>query len=258
MAAADETDDFDSFWNRFSSKPDFNGKRVLEIGCGNGALSVSIAQSGAESVVGVDIVPKFVEQAKARVERHFPELAARTTFTTRPLAELEDPPFDLVVSKDSFEHIIDVSTMLRALRRCVHEAARLYIGFSPLYHSPYGDHDRRQTAFRHLGVRGRLLAMLPWGHLFLENQIIRRHRVIQSRPITSMHDLNLNMMTIGDFRRYVDDAGFRPEYFAVNQGGNPLGWPFSVLRHLPWLETYCTYNVYCELGVASQSSAERT
>lgn len=69
-----------------------------------------------------------------------------------------------------------------------------------------------------------------------------------------MHDLSLNKVSIAEFRSYVRAAGFEPRYFATNRGGNPLGWPFSVLRRVPGLEKYCTYNVYCELTIASRKS----
>ena len=36
-------------------KPDFSGKKVLDMGCGTGILSIMAAQSGAQSVTGIDI-----------------------------------------------------------------------------------------------------------------------------------------------------------------------------------------------------------
>lgn len=246
--------EIDEFWDRFGTPPSFPGKRVLEVGCGRGDLSIAMAQSGAEAVVGVDILPEQIAEANALVRSKHADLAGRVEFTTQSLAEIDLPPFDLVVSKDSFEHIIDVPPMLAAIRDCLSPTGTAYIGFSPLYHSPYGDHDRRKTAFRAWGLGGRVLAMLPWGHLFLERLIIDRHAKLAARPVESMHDLNLNMMSIDDFRRYIREAGFQSRYFAMNQGGNPMGWPFSIMRRVPGLEKYCTYNVYCELTISSAGS----
>ena len=36
-------------------KPDFSGKKVLDMGCGTGILSIMAAQTGAQSVTGIDI-----------------------------------------------------------------------------------------------------------------------------------------------------------------------------------------------------------
>lgn len=249
------SDEIDRFWARFENPPSFQGKRILEVGCGKGDLSVALGHAGAKHVVGADILETRVDNANARIHSEHPELNGVVEFTARPIAELDLPPFDIVVSKDSFEHIINVPAMLDTIRDHLVRNGVVYIGFSPLYHSPYGDHDRRKTAFRAWGLAGLLLAILPWGHLVLERQIIARHNMIKARPVKSMHDLNLNMMSIGKFRRYLTDAGFVTRYFAVNRGGNPLGWPFSILRHIPGLEKYCTYNVYCELMVASDGPA---
>ena len=47
------------FWERLGGKPNFEGKKVLDFGCGHGALSIEIAQSGADKVLGVDIEKKL-------------------------------------------------------------------------------------------------------------------------------------------------------------------------------------------------------
>lgn len=239
--------DIDRFWNRFGNPPDFHGKRILEVGCGKGGLSIAMAQAGAAAVVGCDISPAQITAARSTLDSDHPEIAGRVSFETQTVAEIDRRPFDLIVSKDSFEHILDVPGTLAAIHARLAPAGVVYIGFSPLYHSPYGDHDRRWTAFRAWGPAGRLLAAMPWGHLLLEKQIIRRHRLLSERRIESMKDLNLNMMSVSQFRDNIRAAGFEARYFAANRGGNPLGRPLSLLRRIPGLEKYCTYNVYCEL-----------
>ena len=42
------------FWSRCGGRPDLRGLRVLEVGCGHGALSVDMARGGAD-VLGVDL-----------------------------------------------------------------------------------------------------------------------------------------------------------------------------------------------------------
>jgi 2-polyprenyl-3-methyl-5-hydroxy-6-metoxy-1,4-benzoquinol methylase len=58
--------------------PRVAGARVLEIGCGGGALALDLARHGAAHVVGIDISPEVIQlaTAKARTEG----LADRTDF----------------------------------------------------------------------------------------------------------------------------------------------------------------------------------
>jgi hypothetical protein len=120
--------------------------------------------------------------------------------------------------------------------------------------SPYGDHDRRRTAFASLGIVGRLLAVIPWGHLLLERQILKRHSELRGESLASMHDLNLNKLKVGEFRDKVVAAGFEIDSLRFNQGSSKIGKIFAVGRRLPGMETYCTYNLYCKLRYAVDSS----
>jgi len=49
----------------FAAWPIFPGKRVLDVGCGSGIITSLIALSGASRVVGVDISPYAVANARA-------------------------------------------------------------------------------------------------------------------------------------------------------------------------------------------------
>jgi SAM-dependent methyltransferase len=238
---------FDDFWSRFPARPSLADQRILEIGCGRGALCIDMGLHGARQVLGIDIREADINAAQEFVSAQYSQLNERVQFSARPLDEIASGTFDLIVSKDAFEHILDVQGVLVNCRRLLSESGRMYIGFSPLYHSPYGDHDRRRTAFRDWGSAGRILAALPWGHLLFERAIILRQARIQNRDIRSMHDLNLNKMSIRQFRERIAAAGFTAEYFAVNQGGHRVASLLELPRRLPWLENICTYNAYCIL-----------
>jgi 2-polyprenyl-3-methyl-5-hydroxy-6-metoxy-1,4-benzoquinol methylase len=74
---------------------DVRGKRVLDVGCGDGDLAVELARRGA-TVVGLDASPAMIAAARARAER----AAMPVTFATGTAEALPFAPgsFDVVVA----------------------------------------------------------------------------------------------------------------------------------------------------------------
>jgi magnesium-protoporphyrin O-methyltransferase len=79
---------------------DLAGRRLLDAGCGTGALAVEAARRGAE-VVAVDLSPTLVGIA---AERTPPELRARLQFRTGDMLSPALGRFDHVVAMDSLIH----------------------------------------------------------------------------------------------------------------------------------------------------------
>lgn len=90
---------------------DLSGKRVLDAGCGTGALSVEAARRGAE-VVAIDVSPTLVGLAKER----FGSVAGGGSIDFR-VGDMLDPwlgRFDHVVAMDSLIHY-SAADIVRAL-----------------------------------------------------------------------------------------------------------------------------------------------
>ena len=79
---------------------DLTGKRVLDAGCGTGALAVEAARRGAH-VVAIDLSPTLVNLARARLPR---DLAGRLEFHVGDMLDPELGRFDHVVAMDSVIH----------------------------------------------------------------------------------------------------------------------------------------------------------
>jgi magnesium-protoporphyrin O-methyltransferase len=76
---------------------DLSGRRVLDAGCGTGAMTEELARRGAE-VVAIDISPALVEIASKRL----PEtLAPQVTFTSGDMLSADLGSFDHVMAMDS-------------------------------------------------------------------------------------------------------------------------------------------------------------
>ncbi len=79
---------------------DLSGKRVLDAGCGTGALSVEAARRGAE-VVAIDLSPTLVKLAEERLPRDLP---GRISFHVGDMLDPALGKFDHVVAMDSVIH----------------------------------------------------------------------------------------------------------------------------------------------------------
>lgn len=93
---------------------DLAGKRLLDAGCGTGALAVEAARRGAE-VVAVDLSPTLIGLARERTPRDLG--AGRIDFTVGDLLDPVLGRFDHVVAMDSLIHYCapDVVRALTAL-----------------------------------------------------------------------------------------------------------------------------------------------
>jgi magnesium-protoporphyrin O-methyltransferase len=80
---------------------DLNGRRVLDAGCGTGALAQELARRGAQ-VVAVDIAASMVELARQRAARL--DLSGSIEFLSGDMTDPALGEFDHVVAMDSLIH----------------------------------------------------------------------------------------------------------------------------------------------------------
>ena len=82
---------------------DLKGKRILDAGCGTGALAVQAALRGAE-VVAIDLSPTLVKLAGERVASDHPNLTGSIEFLSGDMLSPDLGHFDHVVCMDSLIH----------------------------------------------------------------------------------------------------------------------------------------------------------
>lgn len=121
------------------------GQRVLDIGCGLGALAYSLATRSGAQVLGIDISEKNIAQAR---ERHaHPNITYQVGDALRDLPE---QPFDAVVLSNVLEHIPPSrSDFLRKVRNA--SQAQRFLIRVPLY-----ERDWRVPLMDELGLDYRL------------------------------------------------------------------------------------------------------
>ena len=95
--------------------------RVLDLGCGNGSLSNSIADQGYE-VVGIEESESGCKFARLDSECHF----IQSSIYNLPYAELENS-FDIVISSEVIEHLLYPRELIRAAKKCLKPNGRLIL-----------------------------------------------------------------------------------------------------------------------------------
>ncbi|HEX4228866.1 MAG TPA: methyltransferase domain-containing protein [Bryobacteraceae bacterium] len=92
------------------------GERILDLGCGPGQLTNTIAGRGA-AVMGLDSSPAMIGQAR----QNFPELS----FILEDAAAMEfDEPFDAVFSNAALHWMLDAEGVARAITRVLRRGGR--------------------------------------------------------------------------------------------------------------------------------------
>jgi len=105
------------------------GEKVLEVGCGTGALSIlaKIAVGESGEVDGIDIAPKMIAAAEQKARKS----NLKINFRIAPVNELPYPDnsFDLVISSLMFHHLpVKVKKEgLEEIHRVLNKEGRLFL-----------------------------------------------------------------------------------------------------------------------------------
>lgn len=111
---------------------DVRGKRVLDLGCGDGWFSVILAKRGAK-VTGFDVSVEAVRTARDRGSAN--DVVDRTSFAVASAYELpfQDATFDLVSGMAILHHVSDKQRVALELRRILKPGGRA------VFMEPLGD-----------------------------------------------------------------------------------------------------------------------
>ncbi|MEA2412689.1 MAG: hypothetical protein QOC77_3250 [Thermoleophilaceae bacterium] len=227
--AADER-----FLSRLPADLSFEGKSVLDYGTGTGQTCIIAAKRGARRALGVDL--QTVGVATKQLSERYPELAGRVEYRQiESAADLGDERFDLVLSKNTMEHVSDPEGYVAGMARLLAPGGQLVIGFSPLWKSPYGAHIHHMTRF-------------PWAHLLFPEELVLRERR-RYRPDEDperYEDIKggLNRMTLARFREVMGGSGLEQTYFEVNRNDRPVAKVLDAFSRLPGLREYFAFSVH--------------
>jgi 2-polyprenyl-6-hydroxyphenyl methylase/3-demethylubiquinone-9 3-methyltransferase len=94
------------------------GKRVVDVGCGGGILSDSMARAGAQ-VLGIDLSTKPLRVAELHAMEAGTEGVEYREIAVEALAVEQPASFDAVTCMEMLEHVPDPASVVRALATLV-------------------------------------------------------------------------------------------------------------------------------------------
>lgn len=104
-----------------SMLPDLKGKKILDLGCGNGSMSKYFVNNGAKYVLALDISKNMIEEAK---EKNSDE---KITFDVLGMEEISSikEKFDIVFSSLAFHYIEDFNKLTNDINELLNENGML-------------------------------------------------------------------------------------------------------------------------------------
>ena len=209
-------------WKNFSDS-DVNGKDVLDFGCGEGPLSLYLAQEKRPaSILGIDLDPRAISRANDAllgVHDDVPLKNLKFTLGTINGLPAADESVDTILAFDCMEHLMQPKAIMADWFRVLRPGGKVLIEWFP-FKGPFGPHMNS-------------LVPIPWAHvLFGEKALFETAERIYDHPkfVPNHWDLDehgnkrpnkwtkvrsfreqayVNELDIKSFNQMVTDIGFR-------------------------------------------------
>lgn len=222
------------------------GSRVLEIGCHAGGVLKPFAERGAH-VTGVDLRGNSVEYARERFGAEHD--ASLWRFDIQDIYEIEPSdfgaPFDLIVLKDTIEHIHNQRRLFEHMARFLAPSGKAFFAFPP-WQMPFGGHQQ--------GCEHPALMRLPYFHLLPASAyewVLRRFGE-PSDTVDELLDIKRTGISIERFERTATETGYRVaerKLYLVNpiyqyRYGIPPREQMRAIAAVPVLRSFLTTSAY--------------
>ncbi len=154
--------DWKMFWERIGeSIPSFHNKVIVDYGCGSGFDSLFMLRRGARYVYCLEIVERYLKSAKDLHSfygfRNVSYIDNNNVMELRK--KIAGGIVDIIYCRDVMEHVASPYLVINSMYSLLKHGGVAFIGFSPLYKSPYGAHIRNKCK-------------VPWVHLIFSEKTI--------------------------------------------------------------------------------------
>lgn len=153
--------------------PDFEGKRVLDLGCGFGWHCRYAVEHGAVSVLGIDLSEKMLEEARKR------NVSSLIGYRCMAIEDFDFEPesYDVVISSLTFHYLESFGEICRKVNSCLTAGGSFVFSVEHPVFTAYGSQDW------HYGERGERMHW-PVDNYFTEGI---RNAMFLGEEVTKFH-----------------------------------------------------------------------
>ncbi len=233
---------------------------ILEIGCGEGGVLKAFTDLGCK-VVGVDLSPDRVKMAEGFMQPEIDKGLAR--FIAKNIYDVDFEhdfarQFDVIILKDSIEHIPDQEKIIGHLKRYLATDGKIFFGFPPWY-MPFGGHQQI--------CRNKWLSKLPYYHLlpkFLYKAVVKAAGENEA-TVQELLEIKDTGISIERFERIVKKTGYdvvAKTHYLINpiyrykfklEPRKQFAW----ISAIPFFRNFLTTCVYYLIGEKSAADARK-
>ncbi|MBX7203011.1 MAG: class I SAM-dependent methyltransferase [Bacteroidia bacterium] len=225
------------------AKPLSRDTRVLEIGCGEGGVLLAFAEKGCHCT-GMDLSESKIISGKTLLKDQ-PEIHLFTAdIYDRKIMDEYKSSFDLIVLKDTIEHIPEQEKIMEHLPFFLKPGGMLFFAFPP-WRMPFGGH--QQTAVNKK-------AQFPWIHLLPRKTYINYLKKAGENEgtilsLTEIYDTRISINRFERIIRHLQLMVVRKRHYLIN----PIyrykfrytpREQFKIISAVPWLRDFFTTTVY--------------
>jgi len=239
------------------------GKRILDLGCGQGALSCRYAEAGARMVVGCDRNNEGWPLRNARAYLEYKGLRQVVPLVQGDAVVLPfaDATFDLVALNDVCDHIVGLSQALQECYRVLAPGGHVAITFIP-WHHPGGFHlmDYIPIPYANLVFSERAVVETLVEMAAQDPAVAASISGLKRNPPPTTLDevgITLSRVTIRQFQRMLDETDFNVRHFELVGFGRKsknrlLAGMLDSLTRIPLVKELLTSRINCLLEKPAQ------
>jgi SAM-dependent methyltransferase len=222
---------------------------VGEIGCGHGGNMKPLLHAGCK-VVGIDISPNSIKIAESFYENDpYRENLLLIPRDIYEIAPEEIPVFDLIIMRDTLEHIHRHEQFFQHIKGFLKPEGKLFLAFPPWY-MPFGGHQQM--------CKSKLLSKLPYFHILPKCLYLWILKLFgeDENKINGLFEIKDTRISIRKFYKIIKKQNFTIEKqtlylvnpnYEVKFGLKPRILPRFL--NIPFVREFFTTTYYCVLTV---------